>query len=441
MASVLAFRRREASMRNPAWWNRVVEEVRAAQREDPANLPGAVFAAETRADGPLIAAIGDGWSVDTICAVNTMSKPFIATAVLMALEERGLCDIEAEVWRLPGMEPYAESPSKRAIRVRHLLQHTSGLPGIAHYTAGPKTRCNDPAGPPPYFAEASTALGPTCEYTGFPGGTNEYMFVDGRPQPARTLTLDQVSRSLMETYEPLRPPGSEYSYSSIGYVVAARIVEQLTGQSINRFIAERLFAPLGMKDSFFIAQPTGEAGLDEKIDDGVSAEQRARIADVTLITKDGRMPAEVAPGPDGRWDKYRRGWRFVYPDGGLYTTVPDLLRFLRLLRDGGCLESRRLLSAAIVDLLVGDHGFGHTMGFGRRPQVTPYGQRPDTLEQLGGMMTYCWMQLATDQPLIGAFFSQRLPNIVATPNMGIGMKVIFRVFVPSVQKSLNGARP
>ena len=289
--------------------------------------------------------------------------------------------------------------------------------------------------------EASTALGPTGEYTCWPGGANEYMFVDGRPQPARTLTLDQVSRYLMETYEPLRPPGSEYSYSSIGYVVVARIVEKLTGRSINRFLAERLFAPLGMKDLFFIAQKTGDASLDEKIDDGVSAEQRARIADVTLITKDGRMPAEVAPGPDGRWDKYRRGWRFVYPDGGLYTTIPDLLRFLRLLRDGGCLEWRRLLSPAIVDLLVGDRGFGHTMGFGRRRQATPYGQGPDTLEQLGGMMTYCWMQLATDRPLIGAFFSQRLPNIIANPNMGAGMKVIFRVFVPGVQKSLNGARP
>jgi CubicO group peptidase (beta-lactamase class C family) len=427
-------------MTSPAWWERVVEDVRAVQREDPANLPGAVFAVETRDNGPLIAAIGDGWSADTICLMGTMTKPFTATAVLMALEEQGLFDIETEVWRLPGMEAYADSPSKRVIRVRHLLQHTSGLPGIQHYTASPKTCCNDPAGPPPYFAEASAALGPTGEYTCWPGGTNEYMLVDGRPQPARTLTLDQVSRYLMETYEPLRAPGTEYSYSSIGYVIVARIVEMLTKRSINRFLAERLFAPLGMKDTFFIAQKTGDAGFDEKADDGVSSEQRARIADVTLITRDGRMPAEVAPGPDGRWDKYRRGWRFVYPDGGLYTTVPDLLCFLRLLRDRGCMKSRRLLSPEIVDLLVGDHGFGHTMGFGHRRQVSPYGQAPDTLEQLGGMMTYCWMQLSGDQPLVGAFFSQRLPNIIANPNMGVGMKVIFRSFVPGVQQSLNGAR-
>jgi CubicO group peptidase (beta-lactamase class C family) len=420
-------------MSNPAWWNRVVEQVSAVHRADPANLPGAVFAAETRSDGPLIGAIGDGWSADTICAIGTMTKAFTGTAVLLALEEHGLLNVETEVWRLPGMEAYAESPGKKQILVRHLLQHAAGLPSIQHYTASPKTRCNDPAGPPPYVPEASTELGPTGEYTCYPGGANEYMFVDGRCQPARTLTVDQVSQYLMETYEPLVPPGTEYRYSTIGYVIAARIVEQLSGQSINRFVQERLFAPLGMTDSFSVAQRSGDPSLDARIDEGVTESQRARIADVTLITKDGAMPPEVAPGPGGRWDKYRRGWRFVFPDGGMYTTVSDLLRFLRLLRDGGLAGSRRVLSPAIVDLLVGDHGFDHTMGFGRRRQVTPYGQGPDTLEQLGGMMTYCWMELHADEPLLGVFLSQRLPNIVVHPNMGAGMKVIFRTFVPAVK--------
>jgi CubicO group peptidase (beta-lactamase class C family) len=422
-------------MSKPEWWRRVIDEVTAVQRADPAQLPGAVFAAETRRDGELIGSIGDGWSAETICAIGTMTKAFTGTAVLLALEEHGQYDVNTEVWRLPGMDQYAHSPLKRQIQVRHLLQHASGLPGIQHYKLSPKTRCNDPHGPPPHFPEASTALGPTCEYTCYPGGANEYMFVDGRPQPARTLTLDQISQYLMETYEPLTPPGTEYNYSTIGYCVAARIVEKLTGLSINRFVKERLFAPLDMKDSFTIAQKTGDAALDARIDDGVSEAQRARIADVTLITRDGEMPAEVAPGPDGRWDKYRRGWRFVFPDGGMYTTVGDVLKFLRLLRDGGCVGKRRVLSPSVVDLLIGDHGFDHTMGFGRRKQATPYGQSAQTLEQLGGMMTYCWMELSGDEPLLGVFFSQRLPNIIANPNMGAGMKVIFRTFVPAVKRA------
>ncbi|GGM54569.1 hypothetical protein GCM10012275_27130 [Longimycelium tulufanense] len=426
-------------MGEPVWWDRVVDEVRAAHRNDPANLPGAVFAVETRSDGPLVGTVGD-WPPDKICEIGTMSKAFTATAVLLALQERGRLDVEAEVWRLPGMEAYAWSPVKRQIRVRHLLQHTSGLPTIQHYTKSPRTPCNDPDGPLPHCPEAGTELGPTSAWTCYPGGTNEYVFVDGRCCPARTQTVEQVSRYFMEYYEPLTAPGTEYLYSPINHVVAARIVEMLSGQSVNLFVKERLFGPLGMTDSFFVAQKTGDVLLDQRIDEGVSASQRSRIADVTLITRDGAMPPEVAPGPNGGWDKFRRGWRYVFPDGGMYTTVSDLLTFLRVLRDGGYLGSRRVLSPEIVRLLVEDHGFGHTLGFGYRRSGTPYGQGRDTLEHLGSKMTYCWMELRSEEPLLGVFFSQRLPNIAVNPNMGTGMKAIFRVFVPAVCAGLKESR-
>jgi CubicO group peptidase (beta-lactamase class C family) len=413
---------------DPGWWKQLTDEVAELHRADPAQLPGASFAAAIGGEEFLYGSAGAGWSPDTICAIGTMTKAFTGTAVLLALEEHGRLDVEAEVWRLPGMGEYATHPVKRRIRVRHLLQHTSGLPSIQHYTASPKSPCNDPDGPPPYFPEADVSLGPTGEYTCYPGGANEYMFVDGRPRPARTLTIEQVSGHIMRTYEPVTEPGETYLYSTIGYVVAARIVESLSGRSINRFLAERVFGPLGMTDSFFVAQRTGDPGIDRWIDDGVTAEQRARIADVALVTRDGKMPPEVAPGPDGRWDRLRRGWRFVFPDGGMYTTVVDLMKFLRVLRDGG----RPILSPEVTALLVGDQGHGHTMGFGYRRQATPYGQGVDTLEQLGGMMTYCWLELTSDPPVLATFFSQRLPNIVTEPNMGAAMKVIFRLFVPRV---------
>jgi CubicO group peptidase (beta-lactamase class C family) len=427
-------------MTAPGWWKRVTDDVLQLHLDDPAQLPGASFAAVVGAEEPVFGSVGPGCSPRTICAIGTMTKAFTGTAVLLALEEHGLLDVDTEVWRLPGMQEYAGHPRKRRIRVRHLLQHTAGLPSIQHYTASPKSPCNDPDGPPPFYPEASTALGPTGEYTCYPGGANEYMFVDGRCQPARTLTIEQVSGHLMRTYEPVTEPGETYLYSTIGYVIAARIVESLSGQSINRFLADRIFAPLGMADSFFIAQPTGDPELDRRIDDGVTAEQRARIADVAVVTRDGKMPPEVTPGPDGWWDKYRKGWRFVFPDGGMYTTVVDLMRFLRLLRDRGMADGRRVLSPEVAGLLVDDQGHGHTMGFGYRRQQTPYGQGIDTLEQLGGMMTYCWLELRSDPPLLAAFFSQRLPNIVVNPNMGAAMKVIFRVFVPGVTGAVRNGR-
>src|SRR5215470_14123296 len=115
-------------MKSPDWWQRVSDQVTSYHLANPSNLPGAVFAAETINDGMLISSVGQGWSDSTICQLGSMTKPFTATAVLMALEEHGRLDIEQKVCELPGMELYREDPLKRQIKVRHLLQHTSGLP-------------------------------------------------------------------------------------------------------------------------------------------------------------------------------------------------------------------------------------------------------------------------------------------------------------------------
>lgn len=111
-----------------------VEQMESYQRENPQNLPGAVLAVETRRDGPLIDALGEGWAEDTICTIGSMTKTFTATAVLLALEEHGALDVDRPVAGLQGMEVYADDPVKRRIKVRHLLQHTSGMPVFLEYS-------------------------------------------------------------------------------------------------------------------------------------------------------------------------------------------------------------------------------------------------------------------------------------------------------------------
>lgn len=428
-------------MYNPAWWNHVVEQVRAYQWENPANLPGAVFATETRQDGRLVSSVGDGWTNDSICEIGSMTKPFISVAVLLALEERNMLDIEIPVWKLPGMDLYSVDPIKRQIRLRHLLQHTSGLPHFLKYTDWPRTPCNDPDGEPPTCGEVCNSLGPVSEWIGAPALTNECIFADGSCKPARMVELDKVSYYVMLTYPVTSspPPGTQYSYSTVNYLLAARIVEKLTGKSVNVYIKEKLFEPLGMKDSFFIAQKTGDPDVDARMDEGVTDEQRARIPDLTLITRDGNLPVEMAPCAGGVWDKYRRGWRFVNPDGGMYSTADDLLNFLRMLRDDGVYQSRRILSRQIVRLLVEDQGHSHTMGFGFRAQATPYGQGMGTLEHMGYKMTYFWYDPGKENPLLGVFLSQRLPNVAVNTNLADGLHVIFRVFVSQVKSKAFGA--
>jgi len=421
-------------MTYPQWWGRVIEEVEKDQVKHADSLPGAAYGVDTVNDGRLVGSVGRGWRDDTICEIGSMTKPFVAAAVLLALEERGLLDVEKPVHELPGMQLYAEDPIKRQIRLRHLLQHTSGLPHTRRYTDWVRTPCNDPAGRPTGCTGGFTDLGPTSEWIGAPALTNECVYADGRCQPARAVDLDRVSLHIMRTYPVTAdtPPGSEYAYSTVNYILVARIIEQLTGKSVNRYIKEKLFTPLEMTDSFFIAGSIGDPAVDARLDEGVTDEQRSRIADFILITRDGRFPPEIAPGPGGSLNKTRAGWRFVNADAGMYSRVGDLLNFLVMLRDGGTFRSRRVLSPRIVSLLVDDQGHGHTMGFGYRGHFTPYGQRAGTLEHLGLKMTYFWYEPAPDSPLVGVFLSQRMPNFIANTNLSEGLRPIFRVFVPLV---------
>jgi CubicO group peptidase (beta-lactamase class C family) len=399
-------------------WDEVVGQMADYQREHPENLPGAVLAVETRHDGPLITALGSGWANDTICTVGSMTKTFTATAVLLAMEDNGVLDVDLPVVEFPGMGVYANDPMRSRIRVRHLLQHTSGMPVFMSSKQAPVSPCTGGSACP----SDVDLVGPTADWLGSPGDTNELVFADGRCRPARAATLDEVSAHVMRNYPLLHEPGTQYSYSSANHIVAGRLLAHLTGMSPNRYMKERLFEPIGMADSFFVAQPIEELGID----DGVMQEQRDRIADVSLITRDGRWPPEIAPGPNSKWDKCRQGWRFVYTDGGMYTTAVDLLAFLRVVRDGG----RGILSPDVVKLMVTDHGFGHTMTFGYRGSTTPYGQGPGTLDHLGNIMTYFWYDPGNE--LLGVFLSQRLANAIVNNNMMDGLRAIFSGFVPLV---------
>ncbi|GGK76596.1 serine hydrolase domain-containing protein [Mangrovihabitans endophyticus] len=416
------------------WWTAVVERMAAYQRANPANLPGAVLAVETAGTaGPQVAAVGAGWTADTICTLASMSKTFTAAAVLLALEDNGSLDVDAPVAEFAGMEPFASDPVKKRITVRHLLQHTSGMPLYLPYGAPPEA-FRPPRNPPDIWPEGPGTLGPTVRWRGSPGDTNESVSLGGDRRPARTATLDEVSSFVMRTYPLLHEPGAEYTYSSANHVVAGRLVERLTGQSPNVYLRRRLFRPLGMRDSFFVAQPPGDPELRRRIDEGVTREQRDRVAPLSLITHDGRWPPEIAPGAGGGWDRLRRGWRYVFPEGGMYSTAADLLRFLRLLRDGGRCGAATVLSPAVTRLLTADQGFASTMGLGFRSTTTPYGQGPGTLDHLGNLMTYFWYDPRPGDPLLGVFLSQRLANAVLRNNMADGMRAIFREFVPAVYR-------
>jgi CubicO group peptidase (beta-lactamase class C family) len=170
---------------------------------------------------------------------------------------------------------------------------------------------------------------------------------DPRPpatRAARTLPeLVAVYLTLPMQFE----PGSTWRYTSSGFNVAGRIVEIVTGRPFEDFLQERLFVPLGMKDTTFYP----------------SAEQRRRLAHGYRATPDtGEFALLDGLGPNGPVPA--RGEAPPLGAGGLFSTAGDYARFGRMLLNGGELDGRRYLSAegyrALTTITTGDLPTGYT---------------------------------------------------------------------------------
>ena len=154
-------------------------------------------------------------------------------------------------------------------------------------------------------------------------------------------------------------PDTDYKYSNEGIDTAARIIEVVSGEPYEQFTQERLFDPLGMKDTTFWP----------------NAEQIARLAEsYKLDEKAGalvKMPVSQLTYP---LDDHTR--RFPMPAGGLFSTADDLGKFGRMLLNGGTLDGKRYISeAALRDMTSRqNHGLEKTdYGFGMTVAKTGFG--------------------------------------------------------------------
>ena len=139
-------------------------------------------------------------SGDTAFYLCSLAKAFTAMAVMLLIEAGQLQYDEPLRRLIPELPPYADP-----INVRHLLQHTSGLPDYFQLSKRPDL----------------------AELTGF---TN----ADLLRWLGRIEGLDF-------------PPGERRQYSNAGYVLLAALVARASGQPFHRFLQERIFAPLGMQ--------------------------------------------------------------------------------------------------------------------------------------------------------------------------------------------------
>ena len=168
-----------------------------------------------------------------------------------------------------------------------------------------------------------------------------------------TPTLDRLPlRTAVRSYAmtPLQfEPDTKYQYSNAGTNTAGCIVEVVSGMAYEEFLDQRLFTPLGMKDTTFWP----------------SAAQIKRIATSYKPTEDktGMVPITIGQLTYPLNDRSRK----AMPAGGLFSTAADVARFCQMVLNGGVYEGRRYLSAAAVremtrkqtaDAVPDGYGFG-----------------------------------------------------------------------------------
>ncbi|MCA1748915.1 MAG: beta-lactamase family protein, partial [Sphingomonadales bacterium] len=128
-------------------------------------------------------------------------------------------------------------------------------------------------------------------------------------------------------------PGAAWNYSVSTDVLGA-VVQRVSGQPLDEYFAEHIFAPLGMEDTFFWVP-------DDKTD---------RLGDCWLYTPDGPILTDRAS--KSRW------WqkpRLLSGGGGLVSTTRDYHRFCRMLLGRGMLGETRIVGRKTIDLMTMNH--------------------------------------------------------------------------------------
>ena len=307
---------------------------------DSGTIQGAVTAVARRgkvvhfeAYGLMDAARGRAMQADAIFRMASSSKPVLAVAAMILIEEGMLHPGDEVAAYLPqfaqmqvavltesaasadgdtekaifakgakGEAPeYRLVPAERPITIHHLLTHTSGIDG---------------------------------------GGLGSAVTVLPDPGPEATLAsrVPQYAGMALDFQ-----PGATWGYSPrVGHDVVARVIEIVSGLPYDQFVRERIFEPLGMTDTHFFLPPEKES---------------RRV---------------VIRGIDAKAKNWDRETRYVSASGGLSGTAADYLRFEQMLANGGALFGNRILSPQSVAALsrnqVGDlfqwNGKQPGMGFG-----------------------------------------------------------------------------
>ena len=128
-------------------------------------------------------------------------------------------------------------------------------------------------------------------------------------------------------------PGSRWAYSAqAGFDTLVLVVEVASGQKFDQFAQQRIFGPLGMKDTYFYT-------ADQSFKPRIASRYNRSDKGLVKVTNEANFMNGV----------------FLSGGGGLFTTAEDYLQFGLMLVNGGQLNGKRLLSPRMVELMTSVH--------------------------------------------------------------------------------------
>jgi CubicO group peptidase (beta-lactamase class C family) len=290
---------------------------------------------------------------DAIFRIFSMSKPVTTVSAMMLVEEGKLALSDPVAKYIPqfgkvkvGVDKPDPAGGKaildlvaprRPITIQDLMRHTSGI-----------------------------------TYGFFGAGTVKHAYVEAGVMKGDFTNEEFADRiaKMPLAYQ----PGSTWDYSHSTDILG-RVVEVVSGMSLYEFEKQRLFDPLGMKDtSYYVTDPAKQGRIAEPF-------PNERTIGIDAQFGDPRVP--------GKWES---------GGGGLLSTAADYARFLQILLNGGAVEGKRFLSSRTVAFMTSDHvgdgivpgpyylpgpGYGFGLGFAVRRTA---GVAPDE----GSVGDYTW---------------------------------------------------
>lgn len=357
-------------------------------------LPGAVAVVARHGKTALLSSVGqlnpatgEVMHHDARFRIYSMTKPIVSVAAMMLVEQGNLLLSDAVSRHLPefarqqvAVQEGSEQtlvPVRRDATVHDLLRHTAGM---------------------------------TYEFLGSSPVQRQYtqLRIGSRERTLTEFTQQLASLALM--YQ----PGSVFEYSRATDVLG-RVIEVVSGQSLQDFLRDHIFEPLGMPNTAFV----------------VAAEAHRHIAEPFARDPDGGRQMKVI-------DVHTEA-ALVSGGGGLVSTAQDYARFLQFMLGRGELEGVRLLGPRMVDfmtcdhlgdipvagagsmaLLPADHGFG--LGFAVRKNL-------GVASVPGSVGTYFWGGLAGTSFFVDPHLDMFAILMLQAPNQREYYRMLFRNMV------------